>query len=133
MTARNAYLAAFLLICALAAYGASPAANAKKLTAADANSTVTLKVGNLLEVSLEGNPTTGYTWELAPGGGVLLSRQGASEFKPNTKAMGSGGVVTLRFKAVQEGRMKLKLVYHRTFEPNVPPVKSFDVDLVVEK
>jgi len=124
---------AVLLVCALAAYGASPVTKVTKLTDKDAGSTVTLKVADILEVNLEGNPTTGYTWELAPGGEALLSQQGEAEFKPETKAIGSGGIVTLRFKAVQEGRMRLKLIYHRTFEPNVPPAKSFEVNLVAEK
>lgn len=132
-TRRVPFLAAALLVCAVLAYGASPAASVKKLTATDAGSTVTLKVGDVLEVDLEGNPTTGYTWEPAPGGGALLILQGEAEFKANTKAMGSGGIITLRLKAVQAGKMKLKLVYHRTFEPNIPPAKSFEVELVVVK
>ena len=133
MATRSVYLLAVLLICAAITYGASPAANVKKLTDKDAGSAVTLKVGDILEVDLEGNPTTGYTWELAPGGGALLSEQGEGEFKPNSKAMGAGGVVIHRYKAIREGKMKLRLIYHRTFEPNVPPAKSFEIDLVVEK
>jgi len=70
--------------------------------------------------------------EIAPDGGALLSQQGEAEFKPGSSALGSGGIVTLRFKAIQPGTMKLKLIYHRTFEPSVPPLQSYEIGLVVE-
>ena len=133
MAMRSIHLLAFLSICAALASCASPAAGVTKLTAKDAGSTVNIRVGSTLEIALEGNPTTGYTWEIAPESGALLSQQGEAEFKSAGSALGSGGIVTLRFKAVQPGNMKLKLIYHRTFEKNVPPIKSYEIGLVVEK
>jgi inhibitor of cysteine peptidase len=132
MTTRSIHLLAFLLVCVALASCASPAASVTKLAAKDAGSTVNVKVGNTLEIALEGNPTTGYTWEIAPESGTLLSQQGEAEFKPASSALGSGGIVTLRFKAVQPGKMKLKLIYHRTFEPGVAPLQSYEIGLVVE-
>jgi inhibitor of cysteine peptidase len=81
---------------------------------------------------LEGNPTTGYTWELAPGSGELVVLQGEPEFKADSSALGSGGVITLRFKAVKQGTGPLKLIYHRSFEPNTAPLETFAATLVVE-
>lgn len=104
-----------------------------KITAKDAGSTVNLKVGQILEIALEGNPTTGYTWEVAPDSGTLLTQQGDWDFTPDSNALGSGGMVTLRFKAVQTGSTELKLIYHRTFEPDVSPIHNFDINLVVEQ
>ena len=107
--------------------GSSP----KTLTQKDEGSTVHLKVGDILEVELEGNPTTGYTWEEAPGGCEQLSQQGQPKFEPSTNALGSGGTMTLRFKAVQQGTCALKLVYLRTFEPNIAPLSTFEATVVV--
>jgi len=104
-----------------------------RLTAKDAGSTVTLRVGDSLEIALEGNPTTGYTWEIAPGAGALMEQWGEREFKPYSSALGSGGMFTLRFKAIQQGEAQLKLIYHRTFEPDVPPLQTFEIKLVVGK
>ena len=132
MATRSVQLLALLSVCAALASCASPAANVIKLTAQDAGSTVNIQVGNTLEIALEGNPTTGYTWEIAPESGALLSQQGEAEFKPASSALGSGGIVTLRLKAMQPGNMKLKLIYHRTFEKNVPPLQSYEIGLVVE-
>ena len=133
MAMRNIHLLALLSVCAVLASCASPAASVTRLTAKDAGSTVNVKVGSTLEIALEGNPTTGYTWEIAPESGALLSQQGEAEFKPASSALGSGGIVTLRFKAIQPGNMKLKLIYHRTFEPGVAPLKSYEIGLVVGK
>ena len=133
MATHSIHLLAFLSVCAALTSCALPAANVTKLTAKDAGSTVNIRVGNTLEIALEGNPTTGYTWEIAPESGALLSQQGEAEFKSASTALGSGGIVTLRFKAIQQGTMKLKLIYHRTFEPGVAPLQSYEIGLVVEK
>jgi inhibitor of cysteine peptidase len=104
-----------------------------KLIAGDAGSTVHLRQGDALEISLDGNPTTGYTWEVAPDAGALLVQQGNPEFKADSSALGSGGIMTLRFKADHQGTTDLKLIYHRTFEPNVPPLRTFEVKVIVDK
>jgi predicted secreted protein len=123
-------LIAFITIAILAACGAG--SDPVKLTAKDAGTTVHLKQGDVLEIALEGNPTTGYTWEAAPDSGSLLALQGEPQFKADSSALGSGGIMTLQFKAVQTGTAPLKLIYHRTFEPGVAPLQSFEVTVVVE-
>jgi inhibitor of cysteine peptidase len=86
----------------------------------------------MLVIALEGNPTTGYTWETAPDSSDVVALQGEPQFKADTSALGSGGTMTLQFKAVKQGTAPLKLIYHRTFEPGVAPLQSFDVTVVVE-
>jgi inhibitor of cysteine peptidase len=110
-----------------------PAASPKKLTDKDTGSTVVIKVGQTLEVALQGNPTTGYIWEAAPDSAALLSPQGELQFKPDNNLIGSGGIVTLRFTALQPGEASLKLIYHRPWETNVPPIKTFEIKLIVTK
>ncbi len=124
-------LIAFITIAILAACGAA-GSDPVKLTAKDAGTTVHLKQGGVLEIALEGNPTTGYTWEAAPESGDLVVLQGEPQFKADTSALGSGGIMTLQFKAVKTGTAPLKLIYHRTFEPGVAPLQSFEVTVVVE-
>lgn len=124
-------LIAFTTIAILAACGAA-GSDPVSLTAKDAGTTVHLKQGDVLVISLEGNPTTGYTWEAAPGSSDLLVLQGEPQFKADSSALGSGGTMTLQFKAVKAGTAPLKLIYHRTFEPGVAPLQSFEVMVVVE-
>ncbi len=110
-----------------------PGSGPVQLTAKDAGSTVHVKQGATVAVSLDGNPTTGYIWEVAPGSGNLLAEQGDPQFVADSNSLGSGGTMTLRFKAVQAGTSPLKLVYHRPFEQGVPPLQTFDVTVVVDQ
>ncbi|MDI6773593.1 MAG: protease inhibitor I42 family protein [bacterium] len=133
MSTRTAHLVLPALLVVAFASWAHPRPIVTELTARDAGSTVTLRVGDSLHVALEGNPTTGYTWGIAAGAGSLLKQEGEPEFEPFSRAIGSSGVFTLRFKAIRHGEVQLKLIYHRTFEPNVPPLRTFEVRLVVRK
>ncbi len=109
-----------------------PGSGPMQLTAKDAGSTVHVKQGATVAVSLDGNPTTGYTWEVAPDSGNLLAEQGDPKFAADSNSLGSGGTMTLSFKAVQTGTAPFKLIYHKTFEPNVAPIQTFDVTIVVD-
>jgi inhibitor of cysteine peptidase len=125
----------FVILSVCAALAACSAnADHIKLTAADAGSTVNMRVGETLEISLEGNPTTGYTWELSPDQQDLLVQDGQTQFKADTTLLGSGGLVTLQFKPLGQGTAELKLIYHRTFEPpQASPLRTFTIKVVVGK
>jgi len=72
----------------------------------DAGSTVGLSVGDTMEVILDGNPTTGFTWERPSEDGdtAILHQMGEPAFEPDTDLVGSGGKVTLVFEAVAPAR-----------------------------
>ncbi len=55
---------------------------------------------------------------------------GRIEFKPETKLPGAGGVQSIRFKILNAGRTTLKLVYHRPWETDVKPLKTFSIHVV---
>jgi len=99
------------------------------LTEDDDGTKVKLIRGQVLEASLEGNPTTGYTWEVEELNERVLQQLG-SEFKPQSNLPGAPGTVTFRFKAVGKGQAQLKLIYHRPWEKATPP-KTFSIRLVV--
>lgn len=120
----------FGLLSACAAKSSS-GASTTKLTEADAGRSIELRVGDKLEVTLPGNPTTGFQWEVEAGDEAILRQIGEPEFEPSSSAVGSAGKVTLRFEAVGAGQMGLKLIYHRTFEQTTPPAQTFEVTVVV--
>lgn len=99
----------------------------------DAGSTQTMKVGDELVVELEGNPTTGYTWEVATIDDAVLRQEGEADFDPDSDAEGSGGTVTLHFKALAPGTTTLELVYRRSFEDNAPAEKTWQITVAVEE
>jgi inhibitor of cysteine peptidase len=101
----------------------------------DAGSQVELEEGQILVVTLESNPTTGYRWEQAENQESILEQMGEAEFKPSETGepplVGAGGWEIFRFKAISAGQMTLQLVYHRSWEEGVEPLKTFSLQVVV--
>jgi inhibitor of cysteine peptidase len=121
-----------LLATLLVATACSPQQQEVQATADDAGREMELKKGQTLVVTLEGNPTTGYSWEVVePLYGQVLRQMGEPEFKAESEALGAGGEQTLRFEAVNTGKMTLKLVYHRPWEKGVDPLETYSIQVVV--
>jgi inhibitor of cysteine peptidase len=117
------------IILTLVACGQDP--GQLQLSEQDAGRTIELRRGDKVDIVLTGNPTTGYQWEQVAGDSAILTSAGAPTFRPDSSALGSGGMVTLPFQASAAGKTHLILVYHRSFEPNEPPLKTFTIDVVV--
>ncbi len=103
-----------------------------QLTEKDTCSMVEINVGDILEISLRGNPTTGYTWEVYTFDRAVLKQIGKIEFKADRKARGAGGKFTLRFEATSPGKTLLRLIYRRPFEKDVSPVNTFEATISVK-
>lgn len=100
---------------------------------ADAGKEITLKQGQSLVVSLPGNPSTGYSWEVQEVDVALLEQVGEAEFaSDDTALVGAGGKLTLTFKALSTGKTSLVLVYHRPWETDVEPLQTFSITVVIE-
>ena len=101
----------------------------------DYGSQVELEQGQILLVTLESNPTTGYGWEVAEIQESILEQLGDAEFKQSETGepplVGAGGWEIFRFKAISAGQMTLKLGYRRPWEEGVEPIDTFSIDVVV--
>ena len=95
---------------------------------------VSLKLGAVLEVRLEANHTTGYSWIAAPVANPVLMRQGAAKYEEHNSGgkAGVAGVEVWRFKAVKAGRQGLSFEYRRPWEKNTPPAKVVTYSVTVE-
>ncbi len=87
----------------------------------------TLKVpfGSTFAVTLESNPTTGYSWELSrvsPEGSVGFVDSSYSPVEPVLS--GSGGSQTWILKALKKGGSEISLEYKRPWEKDMPPAKT---------
>ncbi|MFZ5818396.1 MAG: protease inhibitor I42 family protein [Chloroflexota bacterium] len=103
------------------------------LGAEDNGGQATLEQGQTLAISLESNPTTGYSWQALEIDAALLRQSGEAEYKqsPGSEGLvGAGGVETLRFEALAAGQTRLTLGYMRAWE-SVPPVETFTVQVIV--
>lgn len=104
-----------------------------KLGAGDDGREIELKQGQVMAISLDSNPTTGYSWAAVDLDEAILRSEGEAEFKSEGQpgVVGAGGVETLRFKAVSAGRVTLKLAYRRSWEQNVEPIQTWSVSVIV--
>jgi predicted secreted protein len=100
----------------------------------DNGSQVTLRQGQILAVTLESNPTTGYSWYRVEKQDSILEKFGDSLYFPSEQddgTVGAGGWEILYFKSVNFGQETLELVYRRSWETDVEPIKTFSIDVVV--
>jgi inhibitor of cysteine peptidase len=123
--------AAFVLI--LFVWGTNAAGAADRVvTEKDAGTVVELVSGDNLNVVLAGNPTTGYSWHVESVDRAVLQETGEPSFQRDSDLIGAGGETVFSFKAAAPGETTLKLIYHRVFEKNVPPLKTHALTIVVK-
>ncbi|HWW98033.1 MAG TPA: protease inhibitor I42 family protein [Edaphobacter sp.] len=130
---RCAAVAAFFVAAHGAVVGQAGAGGATVVTE-QTHGDVSLKVGAVLEVRLEANHTTGYSWVAAPVANPVLMRQGAARYEEHASGgkAGAGGVEVWRFKAVKAGKQGLQFEYRRPWEKGSPPAKMVTFSVTVE-
>lgn len=101
--------------------------NTIALTSSDNGKTIDAVVGDKIEVAIEGNPTTGFTWETEQLNIAQLQQLGEPEYTAASNLLGSAGTYVFTFKVVGTGETSLKLIYHRTWEEGIPPEQIFEV------
>lgn len=89
----------------------------------------------VLFIALESNPTTGYSWQVSEIDQAIFRQVGDAGYKSsasgNPPMVGAGGTETFRFEPVSAGNTTLKLVYRRPWEKDVPPIKTYTVQVTV--
>jgi inhibitor of cysteine peptidase len=98
----------------------------------DDGSTVQMRKGDKLDVALEGNPTTGFSWVTASGDTTIIAQEGEMQFLPSSDAAGAPGSETLHFGALRHGKTTLRLEYRRPFETNVQPTRVYTLEVAVD-
>jgi predicted secreted protein len=95
---------------------------------------VSLKVGAVLEVRLEANHTTGYSWITGPVANPVLARQGRAVYQEHSTEgkAGVGGVEIWRFKAMKTGKQGLSFEYRRPWEKGAPAARMVTFSVTVE-
>jgi len=122
---------AVLTILVLLSAGCNP--KVTTLTGADNGKAITVSAGETFLVKLEGNPTTGYTWEAQGLDTQTLKQVGEAVFESSTPGLvGAGGTLTLTFKALKPGVTPLMLVYHCSWETDIPPAETFTLQVTVK-
>jgi predicted secreted protein len=114
-----------------------------RVGASDSGTSVSLEVGQRLRVTLESNPTTGYSWLFTgrpapmssvrptgmPDPAVLQLVRGPI-FVPASTLIGAGGTETYDFVATAAGTTSIALEYARPFEA-APGIDNWTVTVTV--
>jgi len=96
-----------------------------ELASQDSGGQNVLKPGQTFTLTLESNPTTGYSWEFVGLDDQDVVELVKTEYKADSDLIGAGGVDIMQLKAVQAGDVELKLIYHRSWEEGVEPIATF--------
>ncbi|MCX6372417.1 MAG: protease inhibitor I42 family protein [Actinobacteria bacterium] len=100
-------------------------------TAADDGATVEASVGEQFTVTLEENPTTGYSWDMIAGPG--LTQVGDKFVAPSpspSPLMGAGGTHLWVFRADEAGTLTLTGRYVRPWEEDGKSAADFSLTIV---
>jgi inhibitor of cysteine peptidase len=92
--------------------------------------TVQVPVGQVAELRLPENPTTGYRWAVTSAGdpSCNLAEQG---YSAPLGPPGKGGEHVWRLTALAPGLCDIQLTYRRSFAPNAPGNSRFNVQVQV--
>jgi inhibitor of cysteine peptidase len=93
---------------------------------------VVVPAGGTLVVRLASNRTTGYSWQVQKMNERLLKQQGKPVYEePRGARPGEGGHEVFAFKAANSpaSDTSLALQYSRPFERNLPPARTFRIDI----
>jgi inhibitor of cysteine peptidase len=97
----------------------------------DGNNTtesISLKLGEELNISLESNPTTGYMWNATFDQSKI--EQVNYNYEPASPGLtGSGGIETFTFKAVASGETELVMRYKRAWEEEAIKERIYQITI----
>jgi inhibitor of cysteine peptidase len=122
------------LLMALSCLTLGAADKVLQVTSGSAGKALDFKVGDRFDITLVGNPTTGYNWEVAGGVDGVIEQSGKVEYhsQGTQPQPGGGGTFTFHFTAKSKGNTHLKLIYHRSFEKDKPPIETFELTVNVK-
>ena len=96
---------------------------------------LSLKIGDTLQVTLPSNPTTGYTWTDDWSCKGILKRRGEKQYQPFKREkhlVGSGGVEIFKYRVIGRGTTTLSFSYVRPWERAVSPMGMATWKITVE-
>ena len=92
---------------------------------ADPETTIQVTAGEEFAIALEGNPTTGYTWQVHTDSRHLELLD--QTFVRGGERVGAGGQEVFRFRVLAAGETEIACEYRRPWEEEVLESKLFRV------
>lgn len=126
-------MSALVLVGLLIAFGASvmlPSNGvAATVGAGDNGKTITISEGSSIKISLDENPTTGYSWNETVTSGLAVVD--SSYISSNSSMVGAGGVREWTVKAAGKGMQQFTAINKRPWEPAAGNETTFTLNVNV--
>ncbi len=108
-----------------------------KLDASADGSTQQLTKGQVMSITLESNPSTGYGWFATSSNPDVLTQMGEPEYQApasdsTNPIVGAAGAETYYFQAADTGTATLTLDYKRGWETTATPEKTITITVEVK-
>jgi inhibitor of cysteine peptidase len=107
----------------------------REIDASADGSRITLVPGQVLRVTVDANPATGYRWVVERSAGAVLHPVGQPMYTPTSPSapmVGGGGTMTFDFTAGPAGSDTLQMAYRRPAQNDSPAARSLRVEVVVQ-
>jgi inhibitor of cysteine peptidase len=96
-----------------------------------------LSVEDIMAVTLESNPSTGYGWFAASSNPDVVAQTGENQYEApssstNEPVVGAPGKETIYLKATSAGTATITLEYKRGWETDVSPEKTLTITVEVK-
>ncbi len=91
---------------------------------------IRLSPGEILEICLGENRTTGFRWVMESGG-VPACILAEDRYEPSALTPGAGGVRRWQFRAAQTGEGRIEMCYRRPWETRGAAGRIFALRIVV--
>lgn len=124
------WLLLFILLTACSASNHSDSASIL-LYEGHSGQVVELRIHETFQILLDSNPSTGYSWNIEQIDLDLLEQIGEPQFTSDSDLPGSGGTTVFMFQTIAVGQTMLRLIYHRTWEEDMPPLKTFEITVMI--
>ena len=121
----------FYFKCAVFAVAAVFLGCSSNLIISDKNNGSTIKVetGKVIEVKLDGQMGTGYSWKWIDND--FFIQEGAPKIIPAGKKPGGNEITVFTLKAAKAGETKLLFSYQREWEKKQQSEKEYSVNVVI--
>ncbi len=110
-----------LVLCGLTVF---TAAQGKKM---DRVQRIKVNVGHSFTISLDSNPSTGYTWQILNPINQSLLKTVNKTFTPDKKLVGSPGKENWEFKGMRKGTVYIMMAYKRNSDKKVSKKTTYAV------
>jgi predicted secreted protein len=104
----------------------------ESITKLDNGNTITTPVGKDVNIKLDANLSTGYSWEVVTIDSTVIKLKGTT-YKSYKNIPGSNGMQQITFTPVSAGMTVLKLGYLRPWEGISSMIDSFKITVKVHK